>query len=65
MNSAMKDKLQGNWTQIKAELKKKFAQLKDDDLMYEKGKEEEFIGRLQYKLGKSKEEIRDFINNVR
>jgi len=64
MSNATKDKIKGNWTKIKAELRQKFAKLTDDDLMYERGKEDELIGRLRYKLGKSKEEIEAFINRI-
>jgi uncharacterized protein YjbJ (UPF0337 family) len=38
-------------------LKKKFGVLTDDDISYEEGKEDETIGRLQKKLGKSKDEV--------
>ncbi len=53
------DKLQfkGDWNQTKGKLKQKFAQLTDDDLLYEEGKEDELYGRLQKRLGKTREEI--------
>jgi uncharacterized protein YjbJ (UPF0337 family) len=39
-------------------LKQKYAQLTDDDLTFAEGKDEELLGRLQQKLGKSKEDLR-------
>lgn len=48
----------GNWNEIKGKLKQKFAILTDDDLMMVDGKKDELLGRLQVKLGKTKEEIR-------
>ena len=53
------DKLQieGNWNELKGKLKQEYANLTDDDLTYAEGKEEELFGRLQQKLGKSKEEL--------
>ena len=48
----------GTWNEIKGKLKQKYAQLTDDDLMFTEGKEDELLGRLQNKLGKSKDEIR-------
>ena len=45
--------LKGNWNEQKGKLKKKFAVLTDNDLMYEEGKKEEMFGKLQIKLGKS------------
>jgi len=48
----------GSWNEIKGKLKQKYAQLTDDDLTYSEGKEDELIGKLQKKLGKSAEEVR-------
>jgi len=50
--------LKGNWNEIKGKLKQKFSVLTDDDLLLADGKKDELIGRLQIKLGKTKEEIR-------
>ncbi len=50
-------KLEGNWNEQKGKLKQKFADLTDDDLMYEEGKRDEMLGKLQIKLGKTKDEI--------
>jgi len=47
----------GNWNEQKGKLKQKFAQLTDNDLMFADGKKDEMIGRLQIKLGKTKEEV--------
>ena len=49
--------VKGNWNEQKGKLKQKFAELTDNDLMFAEGKKEEMIGRLQIKLGKSKEEL--------
>lgn len=50
--------IKGNWNEIKGKLKQRFADLTDDDLTFAEGKEEEMLGRLQQRLGKSEEEIR-------
>ena len=47
----------GNWNEQKGRLKQKFAVLTDNDLMYEEGKRDEMLGKLQITLGKSKEEL--------
>lgn len=57
--------LKGHWNQIKGKLKQKYAQLTDDDLMYEDGKEDEMLGKLQTKLGKTKEEVRSLIDEMK
>ena len=49
--------LKGNWNEQKGKLKQKFANLTDDDLMYAEGKKDEMFGKLQKKLGKTKEEL--------
>jgi uncharacterized protein YjbJ (UPF0337 family) len=54
----------GNWNELKGKLKQKYAQLSDDDLTFAEGKTDELIGRLQQKLGKSKEDLRREIENL-
>jgi len=56
-------RIKGNWNQIKGKLKQQYADLTDDDLTYAEGKEDELLGRLQEKTGKSKDELRKQINN--
>ncbi|MDR3705729.1 MAG: CsbD family protein [Paludibacteraceae bacterium] len=46
-----------NWDEQKGKLKQKFAILTDNDLLFAEGKKDEMYGRLQIKLGKSKEEL--------
>ena len=53
--------LKGNWLQQKGRLKEKFAVLTDDDLLFEQGKKDEMLGKIQAKLGKTKEELRKII----
>ena len=53
--------LKGNWNEQKGKLKQKFAVLTDNDLMFAEGKKDEMFGRLQKKLGKTKEELRNII----
>ncbi|MBO9153028.1 CsbD family protein [Chitinophaga sp. GCM10012297] len=56
--------LKGAWNEIKGKLKQKYADLTDDDLTYTEGKEDELYGKLQTKLGKSKEEVEKLINEL-
>ncbi|HXM05375.1 MAG TPA: CsbD family protein [Chthoniobacterales bacterium] len=53
--------LKGSWNEVKGKLKQKYAQLTDDDLKYAEGEEDELVGRLQKKLGKSAEEVRQML----
>ena len=56
--------LKGNWKEIKGKLKQKFAILTDDDLMLVEGKHDELLGRLQKKMGKTKEEVQKIIADL-
>ncbi|SNS47702.1 Uncharacterized conserved protein YjbJ, UPF0337 family [Belliella buryatensis] len=62
--TAIKDKMKGNWNQIKGKLKQKYGDLTDDDLVYVEGKEDELLGKIQKKTGKSKEEVNKFIETI-
>ncbi len=53
--------LKGTWNEQKGKLKQKFAFLTDNDLLFEEGKKEEMMGKLQIKLGKTKEELHKII----
>ena len=53
--------IKGNWNELKGKIKQKYADLTDDDLLYEEGKEDELYGKLQEKLGKTKDEVKKFI----
>jgi uncharacterized protein YjbJ (UPF0337 family) len=54
----------GGWNEVKGKLKQKYAQLSDDDLAFTEGKEDELLGRLQQKLGKTKEDLRREIEEL-
>jgi uncharacterized protein YjbJ (UPF0337 family) len=56
--------VKGKWNQVKGKLKQNYAQLTDDDVLFEEGKETELYGRLQTKLGKTKEEIRKILADL-
>jgi uncharacterized protein YjbJ (UPF0337 family) len=56
--------IKGNWNEIAGKLKQQFATLTDDDLLFTEGKQEELLGRLQIKLGKTKDELRSLIEKI-
>lgn len=56
--------LKGKWNEIKGKLKEKYAVLTDNDLAYEEGKEEQLVGTLQNKLGKTKKEVQDLLRDL-
>ena len=56
--------VEGNWNEIKGKLKQKYGDLTDNDLTFAEGKEDELYGRLQKKLGKTKDEIKSEIEKL-
>ena len=62
--SMTKLELKGSWNEIKGKLKQKYGQLTDDDLTFAEGKDDELLGRLQQRLGKTKEEIRSELEGL-
>ncbi len=54
----------GSWHEVAGKLKQRYGNLTDNDLTFTEGKEEELLGRLQNKLGKSKDEIRRMIADL-
>ena len=56
--------MKGNWNELKGKLKQKYSDLTEDDLTYVEGKEDELFGRMQKKIGKTKEEIAGEIKNI-
>lgn len=57
-------KLKGSWNETKGKIKQAYGDLTDDDLTYEEGKDDEFVGRLQTKIGKTKDEIIKWIQSL-
>ena len=56
--------MRGSWDDVKGQLKQNYADLTEDDLTYVEGKEDELLGRLQRKLGKTKNDIVKLISDL-
>jgi uncharacterized protein YjbJ (UPF0337 family) len=54
----------GDWNVLKGKMKKSYGELTDDDLEYQEGKQDEWLGRLQQKLGKKKDELVRWIDSL-
>lgn len=59
-----KTEIKGNWNEQKGKLKQMFAELTDNDLMFDEGKKDEMLGKIQIKLGKTEQELRDIMNGL-
>jgi uncharacterized protein YjbJ (UPF0337 family) len=60
----MKLQMRGSWNEVKGKLKQKYGQLTDDDLTFAEGKEDELLGRLQKRLGRTKDQLRAEIEHM-
>jgi uncharacterized protein YjbJ (UPF0337 family) len=60
------DKLQikGSWNELKGKIKQAYGDLTDDDLVREEGKDDELLGKMQKKTGKSRDELVKWINSL-
>jgi uncharacterized protein YjbJ (UPF0337 family) len=56
--------LKGEWNKIKGKAKQAQGDLTDDDLRREEGKDDELVGRLQTKLGKTRDEVVDWLRSL-
>lgn len=59
-----KNEIKGNWNEQKGRLIQKFAILTDNDLLFEEGKKDEMLGKLQVKLGLTQEGLKKIIESV-
>ncbi|MEX1311328.1 MAG: CsbD family protein [Candidatus Sulfomarinibacteraceae bacterium] len=50
------DKVEGNWKQLKGEVRKRWGKLTDDDLDVIEGSREKLIGKLQEVYGIARDE---------
>ena len=62
--NATHDKIRGNWNTMKGKVKQKYGTLTDNDLIYQEGKEDELLGRLQKRTGETKEKLHSFIDSL-
>lgn len=56
--------LKGNWNVIQGKLKQQYAELTDNDLAYVEGKEDEITGRIQRRLGKTREDVEKILDDL-
>lgn len=60
MNS---DQFAGKWKQIKGEFKKKYGKITNDEYTEAEGNFDKLAGKVQERYGKSKEDLKDEIDN--
>ncbi|WLD24370.1 CsbD family protein [Flavobacterium dauae] len=55
--------LEGKWNKIKGSVKQKYADWFNNDTTFAEGKLEEYIGKIQQKTGRTKEDIEQEIRD--
>lgn len=55
------EEVKGNLEEQRGKIEQKFAALTENDQMFEAGKKKEIHGKLQIRLGKTREELRKII----
>ena len=56
--------IKGKWNEIKGKAKQAYANLTDDDLKYDEGKEDETYGKIQQKTGKTRDEVVSWLKSL-
>lgn len=56
--------IKGKWSEIKGKVKQAYADLTDDDLKYDEGQEEETLGKIQQKTGKTRDEVVKWLKSL-
>jgi uncharacterized protein YjbJ (UPF0337 family) len=53
-----------NWQEMKGKIRKQYGNLTDDDLEYSSGQQEEWLGKLGNKIGKTAQDVRSWISGL-
>ncbi len=56
--------LQGQWNQIRGQVKQKWGQLTDDDLQIQGGNVDQMVGRIQQRTGEGREAIENYLTDL-
>jgi uncharacterized protein YjbJ (UPF0337 family) len=62
--SALTEQVRGKVNQIKGKIKEEYGEATNNEMMYDEGQEEQLIGQLQETLGKTKQEVKDWIDQL-
>ena len=57
------DQFQGKWKQFKGDLKKKWGNFTDDDLLYIEGRRDKLEGKIQERYGDRRDEVKKWVDD--
>ena len=58
------NEIKENWNNLQSKLKQKYPNLTDSDLHYQDGMERDMLRMVEYKLRKTKQEMRKIISEL-
>jgi uncharacterized protein YjbJ (UPF0337 family) len=56
--------LQGQWNQVKGQVRERWGQLTDDDLQIHGGNVDQLVGRIQQRTGETREAVERFLTDL-
>jgi len=56
--------LQGQWNQVKGQVRERWGQLTDDDLQIQGGNVDQLVGRIQQRTGETRESVERFLTDL-
>ena len=56
--------LKGGWNELKGKIKQAYGDITDEDLKHEEGKDDETLGRIQQKTGKTREDVISWLKSL-
>ena len=56
--------LQGQWNQVKGQVRERWGQLTDDDLQISGGNVDQLVGRIQQRTGETREAVERFLTDL-
>jgi uncharacterized protein YjbJ (UPF0337 family) len=60
-NDAAELRTRSNWTELKGKMRQTYGDLTDDDMEYTEGKQEEWLGKIGNKIGKTAQDVKSWI----
>ena len=58
-----REELQGQWNQVKGQIRERWAEITDDDLQKVRGNTDQLVGLIQEKTGTARKEVEKFLQS--
>lgn len=59
-----REELQGQWTQLKGQIRERWGEISDDELQQAQGNTEQLMGLLEKKTGESRRQLEQFVQGA-